>query len=189
MLEFKDARLAPREEGWALEAEFDIDLSGRLEEAVNKGVALYFDLDFELTRPRWYWLDQKAAQLSQSYKLDYHALTRQYRLSAGSSSLYLSFPTLDDALRVLQQPKAFAVERSRVIPGEVYSGNVRLRLDVTRLPKPFQIETFTNREWALDSGWKKFSFKPEAAAAAAAPVLSVPAVPAAAAAVPAGSGK
>jgi hypothetical protein len=172
ILEFKQARLAPREEGWALEADFDIELSGRIEEALNKGVALYFNLDFELTRPRWYWLDEKAAQLSQTYRLDYHALTRQYRLSAGSSSLYFSFPSLTDALNVLQQPKVFAVERSKVVPGETYDGNVRLRLDVTRLPKPFQIETFTNREWTLDSGWKKFPFKAEAAGAGVSPAAA-----------------
>ena len=167
-VDFREARLAPRDEGWALEAEFDIELSGRLEEAVNKGVALYFTLEFELTRPRWYWLDEKAAQLTQSYKLDYHALTRQYRLSAGASSLYFSFPTLTDALKVLSQPKLLAVDRAKVKPGDTYVGNVRMRLDVSRLPKPFQIETLTNREWVLDSDWKKFSFRPEAPAAAAA---------------------
>jgi hypothetical protein len=174
-LEFKDARLAPREEGWALEAEFEIELSGRLEEAVNKGVALYFNLDFELAQPRWYWFDEKVVKLSQTYKLDYHALTRQYRLSAGSSSLYLTFPSLADALRVLQQPQVFAVERGKVTAGETYEASVRLRLDVTRLPKPFQIETFTNREWTLDSGWKKFGFKPDVPVA---PPVPAPAAPA-----------
>lgn len=158
-VEFHDARLAPREEGWALEADFDVELPSRLEEAVNKGVAVSFILDFELTRGRWYWLDENVAQLSQTYRLDYHALTRQYRLSSGLGSLYLSFPTLADALRVLAQPKLFAVDRNKLKPGETYAGNVRLRLDVNRLPKPFQVETLTNREWVVDSGWKKFSFK------------------------------
>lgn len=176
-VEFRDAHLASREEGWALEAEFEIELSPRLEEAVNKGVALYFNLDFELTRPRWYWLDEKAAKFSQTYKLDYHALTRQYRLSAGASSLYFSFPTLADALRVLQQPQVFAVERARVTPGEAYNGRVRLHLDVSRLPKPFQIETFTSREWTVDSGWRKFSFRPDGATAAGA-APSAPSAPA-----------
>jgi len=169
-VELRDAHLAPREEGWALEADFDIELPGRLEDAVNKGVALFFTLDFELTRPRWYWLDEKAAQITQSYRLDYHALTRQYRLSAGLGSLYLSFPTLADALRVLSQPKIYAVERGKLRPGETYQANVRLRLDVNRLPKPFQVETLTNREWALDSDWKKFNFKaPEPGAPPGAP--------------------
>lgn len=167
-VEFHDARLATRDEGWALEADFDIELPGRLEEAVNKGVALFFILDFELTRPRWYWLDDKAAQFTQSYRLDYHALTRQYRLSSGLGSLYLSFPSLADALKVIARPRLFAVERARVRPGESYTASVRLRLDVTRLPKPFQVENLTNREWTLDSEWKRFGFKaPEQTGAAA----------------------
>lgn len=166
-IEFHDARLAPREDGWALDADFDVELPARLEEAVNKGVALSFTLDFELTRGRWWWLDEKVVQFSQNYRLDYHALTRQYRLSSGLGSLYLGFPTLNDALRVLAQPRLFAVEKNKVRPGETYTANVRLRLDVNRLPKPFQVETLTNREWVVDSDWKKFTFKaPEATGAA-----------------------
>lgn len=166
---FRDARLTPREEGWALEADFDVELPGRLEEAVNKGVALFFTLDFELTRGRWYWLDEKVVQFQQSYRLDYHALTRQYRLSSGLGSLYLSFPTLNDALRVIAQPKLMMVERAKVKPGESYTAAVRLRLDVSHLPKPFQVETLTNREWVVDSDWKKFAFKvPESATGASA---------------------
>ena len=167
-IEFKDARLAPREEGYALEAEFDVELPGRLEEAVNRGVALYFSLEFDLTRPRWYWLDEKTVQLVQTYKLDYHALTRQYRVSSGLGSLYLSFPTLNDALRVLAQPKLFALERGKLKAGETYIGNVRLHLDVRRLPKPFQAENLTNHEWNLDSGWQKFTVSPDSGAAGAA---------------------
>ena len=33
-----------------------------LEEALQKGIPLYFVLEFELTRSRWYWLDEKVAQ-------------------------------------------------------------------------------------------------------------------------------
>ena len=38
-----------------------------------------------------------------------------------------------------------------------------MRLDVTQLPKPFQLSALTNREWTLDSDWKKFPFRPEPA--------------------------
>ena len=45
-----------------LNAEFDLALNPTLEEALQKGIPLYFVLEFELTRPRWYWLDEKVAQ-------------------------------------------------------------------------------------------------------------------------------
>src|SRR2546423_14882102 len=49
----KSAMVEPVEGGWQLEAEFDIQFTQRLEEAVNRGVPLYFVVEFELSRPRW----------------------------------------------------------------------------------------------------------------------------------------
>lgn len=158
-IEVRDARLEAHEDGWVAAAEFDFELNPRLEEAIKKGVPLYFNFEFELARPRWYWFDERPVQLIHSYKLSYHALTRQYRLSAGS--LYQSFTTLEEALRLLSRPRQFAVERARIRPGDTYVAAVRLRLDVTQLPKPFQIFPLTNREWTLESDWKRFSFRPE----------------------------
>ncbi len=161
-IEIKDVRLEAGDDGWTLRTELALELSGRLEEAVNKGVPLFFNLEFELIRPRWYWLDEKTLQAGQTYKLSYHALTQSYRLSAGT--LYQSFATLNEALRLLARPRLFAIERQKVTPGESYTAQVRMRLDVTQLPKAFQIDRLTSRDWSLESDWKKFPFKPEAAA-------------------------
>ena len=72
-------------DGYRLDAEFDIRFSPGLEEAVNRGVALYFVVEFELSQPRWYWFDKKPVQLSRTYKLTYTPLLRQYRLSSGGA--------------------------------------------------------------------------------------------------------
>ena len=40
---------------------FALSLSPQLEDAVNKGVPLYFLVEFELLRPRWYWWDERTA--------------------------------------------------------------------------------------------------------------------------------
>ena len=53
-IEVKAATLELADDGWQLGAEFDIQFSPRLEEAVNRGVPLYFVVEFELSRPRWY---------------------------------------------------------------------------------------------------------------------------------------
>jgi hypothetical protein len=36
--------------------------TARLDEAIAKGITLYFVVDFELTRSRWYWLDEAGGQ-------------------------------------------------------------------------------------------------------------------------------
>lgn len=161
-IDIREARLEAQEDGWTLFAELGIDLSSRLEEAVNKGVPLHFSLEFELNRPRWYWLDEKTQRATLTYKLSYHALTQSYRLSAGS--LYQSFPTLREALRLLARPRLFAIEKQKITPGENYIAQVRMRLDAAQLPKAFQINAFTSREWTLESDWKKFPFRPDAGA-------------------------
>lgn len=48
------AKVEAGDDGYRLDAEFDIRFSPGLEEAVNRGVALYFVVEFELTKPRWY---------------------------------------------------------------------------------------------------------------------------------------
>ena len=63
------AAIEPADDGWNLEAAFDVQFSQRLEEAVNRGVPLYFVVEFELSRPRWYWFDEKPVRLSQTYKI------------------------------------------------------------------------------------------------------------------------
>ena len=186
-IDVREARLEAQDEGWTLRTEFGLELSNRLEEAVSRGVPLYFNLEFELTRSRWYWLDEKTAQAGQTYKLSYHALTQSYRLSAGS--LYQSFPTLKEALGLLARPRLFAVERQKIVPGENYTAQVRLRLDVSQLPKAIQIDQFRSREWTLDSDWKKFPFRADAGASGAATDTPVGGAAGGPAGAPAGGGQ
>ena len=47
------------ESEWFLNAAFRIELSPGLEDAIQKGVVLHFQTEFELTRSRWYWFDER----------------------------------------------------------------------------------------------------------------------------------
>lgn len=151
-------RLAPAEDGaFVLSADFDIEFGQRLEEAVGKGLALHFVAEFELTRPRWYWLDEKVAVASQTWRLTYHALTRQYRLSTGV--LHQSFTSLAEALRVLSRLRHWpVVEAGLLQPGESLFAALRIRLDISQLPKPFQVEALSNKDWVLAADWKRWNF-------------------------------
>ena len=153
----QSAQLEASDDGFSLSANFSVSLNRRLEEAVSKGVVLYFAADFELTRARWYWFDQAVVRRSRTFQLSYHALTRQYRLSTGG--LHQSFTTLSEAVLVLSRLRNWLViERSDkgVKPGETYDAAVRLRLDVAQLPRPFQITALGNKDWSLSSDWKSW---------------------------------
>ena len=154
-IEVANPQLAASEDGYVVSAEFAFDFNQRLEEAVNRGVVLHFIGEFELSRSRWYWLDEKLLSRSQTYRLSYHALTRQYRLSTGG--LHQSFQTLSEALRILSNLRNWLVVDKgdkAVKAGDTYLAAVRLRLDVTQLPRPFQIAALGNKDWSLASDWK-----------------------------------
>src|SRR4026207_2049864 len=80
----RDVGLRAVEEGPGVDADFAFELTPRLAEVVANGVPLYFRVEFELTRPRWYWFDETAASSRLQLRLSYHALSRQYRLSTGA---------------------------------------------------------------------------------------------------------
>lgn len=158
-IEVKQAAIRINEEGWVLEADFDIALNPTLEGALNKGVPLYFLLEFELIRPRWYWVNEKIIANQHQYRLSYNALTRQYRLGVGS--LYQNFSTLTEALDFMSRVR----RREEVDPGTLrkdtaYAAAVRLRLDTTQLPRPFQLNTFGSRDWNVGSDWYRWTLSP-----------------------------
>jgi hypothetical protein len=154
-IEINEPQIALTDDGYVLSANFVFDFNQRLEEAVNKGVVLYFIADFELSRPRWYWLDEKALVRSQTYRLSYHALTRQYRLSTGG--LHQSYASLSDALAMLSRLRNWNIADKTdkaIRVGEPYQAALRLRLDIGQLPRPFQLSALGNKEWSLASDWK-----------------------------------
>jgi len=167
-IEVGDARLSAAEEGVILAADFAFELGPRLVEVVTNGVPLYFVVEFELTRPRWYWFDEKTAAKRLQLRLSYHPLSRQYRLSTGV--LQQNYPALEDALKVLRRVRNWlVVDRSVGLAEASYEAAVRMRLDVAMLPKPFQLSAMTSRELNLESAWRRFTFRPPAMLAAPAP--------------------
>jgi hypothetical protein len=158
-IEVRDAALRATDEGIVLDADFDFDLTPRLAEVVANGVPLYFRVEFELTRGRWYWFDERAASRALQLRLSYHALSRQYRLSSGA--LQQNFATLGEALNILKRVRNWLVlERGTRLSRSDYDAAVRMRLDTTLLPKPFQLSVLTSRELHLESPWKRFVLTP-----------------------------
>ncbi|MDR0776256.1 MAG: DUF4390 domain-containing protein [Azonexus sp.] len=157
-IEVVNPQIVYGEDGYALSADFRFELRPRLEEAVARGVVLTFVVDFEMTRERWYWFDEKVAARSQTTSLSYHALTRQYRLSSGG--LHQSFATLGEALAVLSRLRNWPISDGGDLslrPGETYQAALRMRLDINQLPRPFQISALGNRDWNLVSDWKTWT--------------------------------
>ena len=146
------------EDHFILDAHFDISLTPTLEEVLNKGVPLYFLLEFELIRPRWYWFNDRVVYLQQEYKLSYNALTRQYRLGVGN--LHQNFASLSEAIEVMSRVRRRVELEPGTLRRDPYIAGLRFRLDTSQLPKPFQLNAIVAREWNIGSDWYRWSVTP-----------------------------
>jgi len=159
LMERKVRKLRADEDMYVLSAEFELAFNPTLEEAIQKGVPLYFVFEFELMRPRWFWVDEKVLSMSTQYRVSYNALTRQYRVAIGLLSQ--TFDALNDVERFLSRVTSRQVgSLDQLVKGTRYEAAVRLRLDVNALPKPFQVNALASRDWTLQSEWHRWSFTP-----------------------------
>jgi hypothetical protein len=158
-IEVRRAVVVPTEEAYVLDADIDITLSAPLEDALHKGIPLYFMLEFELVRSRWYWFNDKAVTLQQQYRLTFNALTRQYRVGVGA--FYQNFVTLSEALQFLSKVRRREeLDSGALNRGSVYMAGLRLRLDTSQLPRPFNLNALGSREWSLGSDWYRWTVTP-----------------------------
>jgi hypothetical protein len=158
-IEITRVSLESTDEGLRVSANFSVELNRGLEDAITRGVPLYFTTEVEFTRPRWYWFDERAINATQTIRISYDVLTRQYH-AAISGRLHQSFTTLDDALSLLRRPSRWIVaDKGALKPGATYNVAIRMGLDVARLPKPFQVNALNNSDWQLSSDWKQFTFR------------------------------
>ena len=167
------AELRLGEDGYHLIASYDINLTLVVQQALERGIPLYFVTEFSLTRPRWYWLEEEIFLGEQTTKLSYNVLTRQYRISRGA--LYQNFVSFEDALKMLsrQSSAAIPVELIKQDSGYIatlvkkvttessYFAAVRLRLDTDQLPRLLQVNALTGDDWTLDSNWYRWVIRPE----------------------------
>jgi hypothetical protein len=144
---------------WLLNATFKIELSPGLEDAVQKGVVLYFQTEFELTRSRWYWFDEKPALAQRQTRLSYQPLTQQYRIA--SEGFTFSAKTISEALQAVGSIGGWRViDNNQIDPSKPYTAGLRMTLDLSKLPKPFQVNALNNRDWNVSSDWLRFPFLP-----------------------------
>ena len=143
---------------WLLNATFQIELSPGLEDAVQKGVVLYFQTEFDLTRSRWYWFDDKSVLAQRQARLSYQPLTQQYRIA--SEGFTFSAQTISEALQAVGSVGGWRVIDSQLDASKSYTASLRMTLDLSKLPKPFQVNALNNRDWNVSSDWMRIPFLP-----------------------------
>jgi len=160
-LEITQMRLERVDDGLYLSAQIRLELPLIVEDALNKGIAMYFVMESDVLRERWYWYDRKVAAASRYLRLAYQPLSRRWRLQTspepiGNAGLGVNFSqqfdSLQEALHALQR-----IARWRIADASVFDADARqtvefrFKLDMSQMPQPVQIGTAGQAEWALSA--------------------------------------
>ena len=150
----RQVTLSASDDAMVLTGTFGLQLSPALTDAVNHGIPLVFQMQAQIRRPRWYWVDEALFTAHADRRLTYNALVRNYRVTEGQEGR--NFQNLQDALDYVARPVNWSVPAGRLRSGEAVEVLARFRLDPAFLPKPFQVVSFGDRDWRLDSDWRTF---------------------------------
>jgi hypothetical protein len=155
--EITQLRLERSEEGVLLSANVKFDLPGVIDDALAKGIPMFFVAEAVLFRDRWYWYDRQVAVAARHMRLSYQPLTRRWRLVVsptpiGNSGLALgqTFDTREEALAAVQRISHWKIADAGDVDPEVrHNVDFRFRLDVSQLPRPFQIGAVGHADWNI----------------------------------------
>jgi hypothetical protein len=150
-------------EGLYLSARLALEPTPAVEDALLKGVPLYFVWQADVYRDRWYWTDKRVASVARTWRLAYQPLTRRWRLSlsndaaAGSGgaglqyALHQNFDSLSAALSSVGRVARWRItDATRLEDGSDERVEFSFRLDLSLLPRPFQIGMANQPEWVIE---------------------------------------
>ena len=158
-IQLQRSDLVLRADKYFLLGGYHLKLTNAMEEALNKGVTLYFIQRFEADRPRDFWLAEDVSEVKRTLRLSHNALLRNYQINGGGQQRV--FDTLPHALESLGALDDWQVMDRRSLQQKyLYRARIRMYLDTSQLPKPLQVNAFTSNRWNLDSDWREWSFKP-----------------------------
>lgn len=123
-------------------------LSKAVEDAMQRGVPVYFVAQAALYRSRWYWRDERIARVSRTWRLSYQPLTSNWRLGFGTLSQ--SYPSAEEALDMAARASRWKLaETDQLEFGERYYVEFSYRLDNNQLPRPMQLDLAAQADWQL----------------------------------------
>ncbi len=150
VLNIKMAELVLIEDTYQLNADLDIGFSEQIEDALSKGVALNFLVEFQVVSPRKYWFDDEIVTATNTVTLSYHALSRQYLLQHNQHQQ--SFSSLQEAKAEFAKIRNWKVlEKALLNKEDTYKATLLVRLDQSKLPKPLQVDAISSESWNMTS--------------------------------------
>jgi hypothetical protein len=140
---------AKRQDGGAvLDFVANLTLSKAVEDALRRGVPVYFVAQASVYKPRWYWRDDRISRVTRSWRLSYQPLTSAWRVSLGAFSQ--SYASLEEALTAVTRLSHWKIADSGVNdPDSKYYVEFSYYLDASQLPRPMQLDLAAQADWRI----------------------------------------
>ena len=114
-----------------------VNLPKAVEDALQRGVPIYFVAEAQLYRNRWYWRDERVARVARSWRVAFQPLTSAWRVSLGG--LNQTFPSMAEALAAVSRSGGWKlVELAQLDFDKSFYLEFSYRLDTSQLPGPMQ---------------------------------------------------
>ncbi len=140
--------VAKRQDGGVvLDFVANLTLSKAVEDALRRGVPVYFVAEAVVKKPRWYWRDDRVARTSRSWRLSYQPLTNAWRVSLGAFAQ--SYPSLEEALTTVTRIARWRIADADVNASDKYYVDFQFYLDSSQLPPPMRLDLNAQSEWKL----------------------------------------
>jgi hypothetical protein len=133
--------------GVVLDFVANLTLSKAVEDALRRGVPVYFVAEAVVKKPRWYWRDDRVARTSRSWRLSYQPLTNAWRVSLGAFAQ--SYPSLEEALTTVTRIARWRIADADVNASDKYYVDFQFYLDASQLPPPMRLDLNAQSEWKL----------------------------------------
>jgi hypothetical protein len=134
--------------GVVLDFVANLTLSKAVEDALRRGVPVYFVAQASVYKSRWYWRDERLSRVARSWRLSYQPLTSAWRVSLGAFSQ--SYPSLEEALTAVTRLSHWRVADSGVTdPDANFYVEFNYHLDASQLPRPMQLDLAAQAEWHI----------------------------------------
>ena len=156
-----DFRLYRQDERLALSANVALSLPSSVESTLQKGVPLYFLMEMELTKDRWYWFDKPIVSSVRHIRLLYQPITRQWRINISAQNarpsdtgmtISQTFDRFEDALNAVGRVRAWPViPMADLDPEGRYVVKFKFPLDTAALPKPLQMGLIGQSDWDVSA--------------------------------------
>lgn len=158
--ELSQLKVDSADDGVYLSALVNFELPLAVEDALLKGIPMLFLVQADIYRDRWYWTDKRVAGATRTIRLAFQPLTRRFRVNIVTglvesstglrATLNQNYDSLPEALAAVQRLARWRIADSSEINFDLpYRLEFGFQLDLSQLPRPFQIGVAGQKDWTI----------------------------------------